>query len=74
MLSDVGYENGRLNIEVIEPKEKKVINISIDLNVVHPRDKMDLHRKIGEMLNRYVMIANLGIKKLQFIKKISKTS
>jgi hypothetical protein len=28
---------------------------------------MDLHRKTREMLNRYVMITNLGIKKLQVI-------
>jgi hypothetical protein len=52
MLSVVDYEKGRLNIAVLEPKEKKkVTNISIDLNAVHPLDKMDLHRKTGEMLN-----------------------
>ena len=40
------YEKGRLNIEVMEPKEqKKVTNISIDINVVHPLDKFELHRQ-----------------------------
>jgi hypothetical protein len=68
MLSVVDYEKGRLNITVLEPKEqKKVTNISIDLNAVHSLDKMDLHRQTGEMLNRDVMIANLGINKLQVI-------
>jgi hypothetical protein len=68
MLSVVDYEKGRLKIEVLEPKEKnKVTNISIDLNAVHPLDKMDLHRQTREMLNRYVMITILGIKKLQII-------
>jgi hypothetical protein len=66
MISVVDYEKGRLNIAVMEPKEqKKVTNISIDLNAVHPLDKMDLHRQTGEMLNRDVMIENLGIKKFR---------
>jgi hypothetical protein len=70
MLSFVDYENGRLNIVMLRPKEKnKVTNICIDLNAVHTLDKMDLHRKKGEMLNRYVTIANLGIKKMQVINK-----
>jgi hypothetical protein len=68
MLSIVDYEKGRLNITMMEPKEKKkVANTSIAINKVHPLDKMDLHRQIGEMLNRYVMIATLGIKNLQTI-------
>jgi hypothetical protein len=68
MLSVVDYEKGRLNIAVMEPKQqKKVTKVSIDLNVVHPLDKMDLHRQTREMLNRDVMIVNLGIKKLQVI-------
>jgi hypothetical protein len=46
MISVVDYEKGRLNIVVMEPKEqKKVTNISIDLNAVHPLDKFDLHRQ-----------------------------
>jgi hypothetical protein len=46
MISVVDYEKGRLNIAVMEPKkQKKVTNISIDLSVVHPLDKFDLHRK-----------------------------
>jgi len=68
MLSVVDYEKGRLNIVVIEPKERrKVTNISIDLNAVNSLDKMDLHRQNGEMMNRYVMIANLGINKLHVL-------
>jgi len=52
----------------MEPKEqKKVTNISIDLNAIHPLDKFDLHRQTGETLNRYVMIVNIGIKKILFI-------
>jgi hypothetical protein len=36
MILVVNYEKGRLNIEVMEPKEqKKVTNISIDINVVY---------------------------------------
>jgi len=63
MISVVNYEKGRLNITFIEPNEqKKVTNISTDLNAVHPLDKMDLHRQTGEMLNSDVMIANLRIK------------
>jgi len=52
----------------MEPKEKKkVINISIDLNAVHRLDKFDLHRKTVEMIKKDAMIANIIIKKLQFI-------
>jgi hypothetical protein len=46
MILVVDYEKGRLNITVMEPnRHKKVTNISIDLNVVHPLDKFDLHRQ-----------------------------
>jgi hypothetical protein len=42
----VDYEKGRLNIAILEPKgTKKVTNISIDLNAVHPLEKYDLHRQ-----------------------------
>jgi hypothetical protein len=62
----VDYEKGKLNKVVLESKDqKKVTNISMDLNVIHLVEKMDLHRQTGEMLNIYVMIATLGIKKLQ---------
>jgi hypothetical protein len=68
VLSIVDYEKGKLNIAVMESNDqKKVTNISIDLNAVHPVDKMDLHRHIGEMLNKDVMITSLGIKKIQTI-------
>jgi len=64
----VDYDKGRLNVAVMELKEQnKITNISIDLNVVHPLDKFDLHRQIAKMLNRDVMIANIGIEKLQII-------
>jgi hypothetical protein len=70
----VDYEKGRLNIVVMEPKEqKKVTNISIDLNAVHPLDKFDLHRQTTEMINMDAMIANLGIKKLQVINEKLRT-
>jgi len=47
LLSAMDYEKGKLNIVVLKPKDQnKVTNISIDLNVVHPIDKMDLHRKL----------------------------
>jgi len=50
----------------MDPKQqKKVTKVSIDLNVVHPLDKMDMHRQTGEMENKDVMMKNLGIKKLQ---------
>ena len=62
------YDKGRLNTTVLETKEQnKVTNTSIDINAVHSMDKMDLHRRTGEMLNRDVMVDNLGIKKLQVI-------
>jgi hypothetical protein len=68
MVSIVDYEKGRLNIAVLEPKEKKkVTKVSINLNAIHPLDKMDLHRQTREMLNRYIMIATLGIKNIQDI-------
>jgi hypothetical protein len=68
MLYVVDYEKGRLNIAVMERKEKKKVSkVSIDINAVHPLDKMDLHRQTGEMLNRDVMIVNLGIKKLEVV-------
>jgi hypothetical protein len=68
MLSVVDYEKGKLNIAVLEPKEqKKVTNVSIDLNAIHPLDKMDLHRQTAKMINRDILIANLGIKNLQTI-------
>jgi hypothetical protein len=68
MISAIYYEKGRFIIAVMEPKnQKKVINISIDLNVVHPLDKFDLHRQTIEMINKDSMIANLGIKKLQAV-------
>jgi hypothetical protein len=68
MLVVVDYEKGRLNIVVMEPREKKKVTwVSSDLNAVHPLDKMDLHRKTREMLNRDVMIVNLGIKKLEVV-------
>ena len=68
MISTIAYEKGRLSIAVMEPKQhKKVTKVSIDLNAVHPLDKMDLHRKTGEMLNRDVMIVNLEIKKLEVV-------
>jgi hypothetical protein len=58
----------------METKEKKkVTKVFIDLNAVHPLDKIDLHRQNGEMLNRDVMIVNLGIKKLEVVnEKLSK--
>jgi hypothetical protein len=68
MISVVDYEKGILNIVVMEPKEwKKVTNISIDLNAVHPMDKFDCHRQSAEILNRDIIIENLGIKNLQII-------
>jgi hypothetical protein len=68
MILVVDYEKGRLNIVIMEPKEqKKVTNISIDLNAFHPLDKFELHRKTAEMINMDDMISNLGIKKLQVI-------
>jgi hypothetical protein len=49
MIYFVDYEKGRLNITLIEPKEeKKVTNISIDLNAVDPMDKFDLNRHTRE--------------------------
>jgi hypothetical protein len=70
MLSVFYYEKGRLNIVVMEPKQKKKVKkVSIDLNALHPLDTMDMRRQIGEILNRYVMIPNLGIKKMQVINK-----
>jgi uncharacterized protein with ACT and thioredoxin-like domain len=60
------YEKGKLNIAVSELKDQhKVTNISIHLNSIHPVDKMDLHKKIREILNKDVIIASHGIKKLQ---------
>jgi hypothetical protein len=47
--------------------QKKVTNISIDLNNVHPLDKFDLHRKTTYMINIDSMISNIGIKKIQSI-------
>jgi len=41
-----------------------VTNVSIDLNVVHPLDKFDLHKQSGEMIKRHALIENLGIKKI----------
>ena len=68
MIQVVDYEKGRLNIAVMEPKEKnKVTNISIDLNSFHPLDKFDLSKQNTEMINRDSMIDNIGIKKLQSI-------
>jgi len=68
MISIVDYERGRLNIVVMEPKyHKKVTNISIDLNNVHPLDKFDMHRHTAEMIRKDAMISNLGIKKNQSI-------
>jgi hypothetical protein len=67
MISIVDYEKGRLNITFVEPKKKKVTNISIDINVVHPLDKFYLHRQTAEMINRDAMTPNLGIKKIQAI-------
>jgi hypothetical protein len=54
---------------MMEPKDKKkVTNISIDINNVHPLNKFDnLHRKTAEMINKDAMIAIIGIKKLQVI-------
>jgi hypothetical protein len=41
MISVVDYEKGKLNIVVIEQKEKKkVTNVSIDLNAVHPLENL----------------------------------
>jgi hypothetical protein len=74
MISVVDYEKGRLNIAVMEPKEqKKVTNISIDLNAIHTLDKFDLHRQTTEMINKDAMISNLGIKKLQVINEKLRT-
>ena len=43
MILVVDYEKVILNIAVMETKEhKKMTNILIDLNAVHPLDKMDL--------------------------------
>jgi len=68
MMSIAYYVKGMFHIPVMEPKKKKkVTNISIDVNVVHPLDKFDLHRQNVEMINKYAMIGNLGIKKLQAI-------
>jgi hypothetical protein len=68
MIFVVDYEKGRLNIIVMNPKQhNKVTILFIDLNAMHPLDKMDLHRHTREMLNRGVMMENLGIKKLQVI-------
>ena len=46
---------------------EKSDNISIDLNNVHPLDKFELHIQTVEMINKDVLIANIGIKKLQVI-------
>jgi hypothetical protein len=68
MISVVDYEEGKLNIAVMESKDqKKVTSISIDLNSMPPLDKFDLHRKTTEMVNMDAMIASLGNKKLQTI-------
>jgi len=59
---------------MMDPKDqKKVTNISINLNNVHPLEKFDLHRQTAKMINKYVMIANIGIKKLQTINVKLKT-
>jgi hypothetical protein len=68
MISTIDYEKGSLNIAVMESKEhKKLTNISIDMNNVHPLDTFDFHKHIVEMINKDAMIANLGINKLQSI-------
>jgi hypothetical protein len=68
LLSTMDYEKGKLNIVVLESKDQnKVTNISIDLNAINLVDKMDLHRQTREMLNIDVMIASIGMKKLQTI-------
>jgi hypothetical protein len=45
VISHVDYEKGKLNIAVMESNdENKVTNIFIDLNAIHPIDKMDFNR------------------------------
>jgi hypothetical protein len=52
MLSVIDYQKVILNIAVMEPKQqKKVTKVLIDINVVHPLYKMDLHRQTVEMFN-----------------------
>jgi hypothetical protein len=68
MISVVENEKGRLNIVFMEPNvHKKMTNIYIDLNNVHPLDKLDLHRHTTKMISTDSMISSLGIKKLQSI-------
>jgi hypothetical protein len=65
MISVVDYEKGKLNLFVIEKnKQNQVKHVSIDMNVVHPLENFDLHIKTGEMIKRYALIENLGIKNL----------
>jgi hypothetical protein len=66
LLFSMDYEKGKLNITVLESKDKnKVTNISIDLYAINPINKMDLHMQSGEMINKYIMITSIGLKKLQ---------
>jgi hypothetical protein len=72
LLSALDFEKGRLNIAVLEPTTQtskgvinyKVAKFSYDLNQIHLVDKMELHRKTGEMVCRDVIQASLGMKKL----------
>jgi hypothetical protein len=68
MLSAMDFEKGKLNIVVLETRENKRTNITFDLNALHPIDKMDLHRKTREMVNKDIITTTLGMKKLQVMK------
>jgi len=62
------YEKGKINITILESKDQnKVTKISLDIIVIKYVDKMDFHKQIGEMINKYVMIASLGLKNLQIM-------
>jgi hypothetical protein len=71
LIYSLDYEKGRLNIFVLEPKGQvikttdnyKVSKFSFDLNAINFVEKMDLHRKTGEMVYRDVMQVSLGMMK-----------
>jgi len=72
LLSSMDYEKGKINIYILELNDQnikssenyKVTNISVDSKVVNYVDKMDLHRKIREMIHKDVMLTSLGMNKL----------
>ena len=81
LLSIVDFRDGTFNMAILHPKSKQVksskdfkaTQLNFNMNEMHVLDKVDLHRKMGEMVSKDLIQSTTSLNKLQVqLEKVQK--